>query len=83
MAVSHAVMLAHGGAEMHVHAESEQIFYVLAGELKVYNGKETSIVSAGQWLVTEAGEPHQVTGSGRMDCQYITVTCPPLHRPAK
>jgi mannose-6-phosphate isomerase-like protein (cupin superfamily) len=75
--VTHSVMLATGGAEMHVHPDSEHIFYVLRGELKVYDGKETAIVSAGEGLVIAAGEPHQVTGTGRMDCEYLSITSPP------
>lgn len=83
VAVALNFMLAHGGAEMHTHPQSEHIFYVLSGELKVYDGKETMIVSAGQGLVIGANEPHQVTGTGRMDCQYMVVTSPPPNWVAK
>jgi mannose-6-phosphate isomerase-like protein (cupin superfamily) len=81
--VLHNVMLAHGGAEMHTHPDCEHIFYVLVGELKVTDGKQTVIVAAGQGLVIEAGEPHQVTGTGNMDCQYIAITSPPVVWPSK
>ena len=77
VAIGYAVMLANGGAEMHVHEASDHVFYVLAGELKVTNGQETHIVSAGQSLLIPAGEPHSVTGAGRIDCQYLNITTPP------
>jgi len=45
--VLHNVMLAHGGADMHTHPDSEHIFYVLTGEMKVSDGKQTVILTAG------------------------------------
>ena len=41
--VLHNVLLAHGSAEMHVHPESEHIFYVLRGELQVSDGKKALV----------------------------------------
>jgi len=81
--VLHNVMLAHGGADMHTHPGSEHIFYVLTGELKVSDGKQVVILTAGQGLVIEAGEPHQVTGTGNMDCQYLAITSPPVAWPSE
>lgn len=78
--VSHAFMLASGGAEMHAHPGAEHIFYVLRGELKVRGDKDTFIVCAGEGLVIEPGESHQVTGTGQMDCEYISITSPPPNR---
>jgi len=75
--VSYTVMLASGGAEMHVHPGAEHIFYVLRGELKVRGDKETLVVRAGEGLVVDPGEAHQVTGTGQMDCEYISITSPP------
>ncbi|MGA2990927.1 MAG: cupin domain-containing protein [Candidatus Korobacteraceae bacterium] len=79
LSVGYSVMLANGGAEMHVHPGAEHVFYVLRGELKVRNDKDTFIVHAGEGLVIEPGEAHQVTGTGQMDCEYITMTSPPLN----
>jgi mannose-6-phosphate isomerase-like protein (cupin superfamily) len=45
----------------------------------VQNGKEMAFVNAGQSLVIEAGEPHQVTGTGQMDCEYLSITSPPAN----
>jgi quercetin dioxygenase-like cupin family protein len=80
LVMSYCVMLATGGAEMHTHPESEHVFYVLRGELKVTNGKETFIVPAHEALVIEPNEPHSVTGTGRMDCEYLSITSPPVKR---
>lgn len=76
--VVHNVMLAYGGAEMHTHDETEHIFYILRGELKVYDGEKTSVFTAGDSFVIEAGEPHEITGTGRMDCEYLAISSPPV-----
>lgn len=67
-----------GGAEMHDHDRSEHIFLVLDGELQVDDGEQKHVVSAGQAMVIEPGEPHQVTGTGgEVDCTYVVITIPP------
>lgn len=76
--VLHNYMLASGGAEMHIHEQNEHIFYVLKGELRVSNGNENLVISAGNSLVIEAGEPHEVRGTGNSDCEYICITSPPV-----
>jgi mannose-6-phosphate isomerase-like protein (cupin superfamily) len=71
-------MQADGGAEMHTHDKQEHIFYILEGEVQVHDGEQTQIVTAGQAMVIEAGDPHEVTGSHRgIDAKYIVITIPP------
>lgn len=71
--VSYTEMRSDGGAEMHSH-EGEHVFIVLKGELQVNDGATLRVVGEGGALVVEPGEPHQVTGTGKADCVYITVT---------
>jgi quercetin dioxygenase-like cupin family protein len=71
-------MEADGGAEMHTHDEQEHIFYVLEGKVQLNDGEQTHVVSAGQAMVIEPGDPHEVTGTGRgTDAKYIVITIPP------
>jgi mannose-6-phosphate isomerase-like protein (cupin superfamily) len=71
-------MKADGGAEMHTHDRQEHIFYVLEGELQVYDGERTQVVPAGKAMVIEPGYPHQITGTGKdIDAKYIVITIPP------
>ncbi len=71
-------MKADGGAEMHTHDKQEHIFYILEGEVQVTDGEQTQIVSAGQAMIIEPGDPHEVTGSHRgVDAKYIVITIPP------
>ena len=77
--VAHNYMFADGGAEMHVHEKSEHIFYVIKGALKYNNGKdEPIIVNAGESVVAHPGEPHEVTGTGNEDVEYMVFSVPPV-----
>ncbi|NIN65112.1 MAG: cupin domain-containing protein [Anaerolineae bacterium] len=58
-------MEAEGGAEMHTHDQQEHIFYVLEGEVQVNDGERAHVVRAGQAMVIEPGDPHEVTGTRR------------------
>ena len=76
--VVHNYMFADGGAEMHVHEKCEHIFYVIRGALKFNNGKDDPvIVRAGEAVVAHPGEPHEVTGTGGEDVEYIVCSAPP------
>jgi len=66
-----------GGAEMHVHADSEHIFYVIEGEMSITDGNETYIIKAGEAAVVEPGEPHEAKGTGKVNCKYLLATSPP------
>jgi len=70
-------MSAFGGAEMDSH-DSEHIFYILRGSAKMFNGKDTFFVEEGDSIIVEPGEPHSLTGNGKVDCEYIVITSPPL-----
>lgn len=82
--VVHNYILADGGAEMHVHETCEHIFYVIRGAIKFNNGKdEPVIVHAGEAIVAHPGEPHEVTGTGECDGEYIVCSAPPAWRVEK
>jgi mannose-6-phosphate isomerase-like protein (cupin superfamily) len=71
-------MKADGGADMHTHDKQEHIFYVLEGEVQVNDGTRTHVVSAGQAMVIEPGDPHEVTGTRKgIDARYVVITIPP------
>jgi mannose-6-phosphate isomerase-like protein (cupin superfamily) len=71
-------MEADGGAELHTHERCEHILYLLDGELQVNDGERLHVVSEGQALVVEPGDPHEITGTRRgIDATYVVVTIPP------
>lgn len=71
-------MKADGGAEMHTHDVQEHIFYIMEGEVQVNDGQGVHVVTAGQAMVIEPGDPHEVTGTHRgIDAKYLVITIPP------
>jgi mannose-6-phosphate isomerase-like protein (cupin superfamily) len=74
LTVAYNFMEPDGGAEMHTHEDQNHVFYVLAGEMKVFDGTREQVVPQGSALVVKAGEAHQVTGTGKRPCEYLLVT---------
>jgi len=74
----YTVMLADGGAEPHIHENSDHIYYVLKGRFIYKNFKDPDvIVEAGEGILAPAGITHQVMADGKDDCEYIVCTLPP------
>ena len=69
------------GSVDEVHENSDQIFYVLQGEMKVSaNGELLQVLHEGDAIMVEAGDPHAVTTDGEEECIYYAVTVPPLEK---
>lgn len=69
------------GSEDEVHENSDQIFYVLKGELKVSaNGDLLQVLHEGDAIMVEAGDVHAVTNEREEDCVFYAVTVPPLDK---
>jgi len=73
LTVARVFMSAHGGAEIDEHP-AEHVFYVLRGSAKMFDGKESFEVEAGDSIIVESGETHSFTGNGKEDCEYLVVT---------
>ena len=69
------------GSEDEVHEHSDQIFYILKGEMKISAGGELrEVLHEGDGLLVEAGDVHAVTNEGDTDCVFCCVTVPPLEK---
>lgn len=77
MKVVQAVMDEDGGAEEHVHPESEHLFVVLEGGLAISSGSREELVREGEALLLRPGEPHAVRAAASGKTRYILVTAPP------
>lgn len=67
------------GSDDEVHDHSDQIFYIIKGEMKVSaNGQQLEVVRAGDGLLVEAGDVHAVANDGEEDCVFCCITVPPL-----
>ncbi|MGM0592252.1 MAG: cupin domain-containing protein [Halobacteriota archaeon] len=62
----------------HYHAEQEEIFYVVAGELHVETPEHEYVVSEGQVFVVEPGSPHRgfVPASAENGVRVLSIGAP-------
>jgi quercetin dioxygenase-like cupin family protein len=73
----HCEMEPGGGAEAHEHEDQDQIFYLLAGTLRVTSGdRDEVMLSAGDALVIPAGVPHATVNGGSDPARYLVLTYP-------
>ncbi|MFC7139540.1 cupin domain-containing protein [Halosimplex aquaticum] len=65
---------------LHYHAEQEEAFYVISGELSVETPAELYTVAAGQFFVAEPGSPHRAHNAADADepVRVIGIGAPPL-----
>ena len=64
-----------GGAPWHVHSREDEYFYVVAGEIRVWCGKDTFQVGPGSFVFLPRGIPHawDVTSSGKATLLMMTA----------
>ena len=68
-----------GGMVEEVHETSDQVFYVLAGNIAaISKGKQIAALQAGDGIHIEAGEPHSFRNEGQNPCILYILTVPPL-----
>ena len=69
-----------GGAETrHVHARSEQFFYVLAGTATVEADGRVHELHSNEGLHIPAGKPHRLSNRCGENLSFIVVSVPPSH----
>jgi len=67
------------GSTDEIHDYSDQVFYVLQGQMKVFaEGKLLETVNKGDAIMVEAGEKHSVVNELDEECIYYAITVPPL-----
>lgn len=67
-----------GSSEMDSHPFSEQIFYVLSGQVKFSTTGAEVVAHAGQTVFIAAGEPHATLNESDIEAVCLVVTAPPL-----
>lgn len=67
------------GGEDNVHASSDQWLYVVSGAGRAVVGGRTLDLGAGSLLLIEAGEPHEITNTGREPLVTVNVYAPPAY----
>lgn len=69
------------GSNDEVHPDSDQIFYMLQGRMKLSaHGKLLHTLSAGDAIMVEAGETHAVINDEDEAVKFVAITVPPLEQ---
>ena len=66
-----------GGAEMHVHTEMEQVFYILEGEALFKLAEEEYSLGKGHLIFVPQHLPHQITAVGHTILKVLIIMAPP------
>jgi mannose-6-phosphate isomerase-like protein (cupin superfamily) len=64
------------GPPLHIHPNTEEAFYVLAGQLRVRAGEHEHTLSAGGFILVPQGLPHTFTTAGPEPARFLTVHSP-------
>ena len=67
------------GSNDEVHENSDQLFYMIQGTMKVYaHGELVYTVKEGDAVLVTAGDTHAVRNEADEDVQFLAMTVPPL-----
>jgi quercetin dioxygenase-like cupin family protein len=64
------------GPPLHIHPNTEEAFYVLAGQLRVRAGEHEHTLSAGGFILVPQGLPHTFTTAGPEPARFLIVHSP-------
>ena len=67
------------GEKGNEHAQSDQVLYVIAGELDAEIGSESGTLHAGDVVIVPAGAPHRFRNGGKTTAQTLNVYAPPAY----
>ena len=60
----------------HVHADEDEMFYLLEGEMEVFCGEDRWSVGAGGFAFVPRGQPHRFTVSAAGRARALVITGP-------
>ena len=63
--------------ERHYHADSEELYYLLAGEGKMEIDGDRSPVGPGDAILIPPGAWHQITATGASELRFLCCCSPP------
>ena len=61
------------------HAQSDQVLYVIVGEIEAEIGAERATLHAGDVIIVPAGAPHRFRNGGKAPAQTLNVYAPPAY----
>lgn len=67
------------GSNPEVHPDSDQIFYMVKGEMCIRSeGDLQYVIAEGDAILIKAGDIHAVINETEEDCSFVSITVPPL-----
>ena len=60
----------------HVHADEDEMFYLLEGEIEVFCGERRWTVGPGSFVFVPRGQPHGFTVTGAGPARALVITGP-------
>ncbi len=57
----------------HVHQGEDEVYYILSGKGRVFDGQESYDVEPGSAVLTRSGEGHGLSNTGRDDLVLLAV----------
>jgi len=64
------------GPPLHTHANEDEAWYVLAGELRFHIGDERSVAPAGSFVFVPRGTPHAFVNAGTEPARILVLFTP-------
>ena len=64
------------GVPLHIHHTAEEAFYVLDGELTVFNEAEAISASTGSFVLIPRGVVHSIANRGAAPVRFLTLLSP-------
>jgi len=61
------------------HAQSDQVLYVIAGELEAEIGSDRATLRPGDAVIVPAGAPHRFHNAGNEPVRTLNVYAPPAY----
>jgi mannose-6-phosphate isomerase-like protein (cupin superfamily) len=66
----------YGGVPFHIHREGEEAFFVLDGELTVFDGDRPLTAAAGTFVLIPRGTVHTIANRGTVPVRWLTLISP-------
>jgi transcriptional regulator with XRE-family HTH domain len=67
------------GEEPYAHGDSEEVFFVVKGEVELYLGGETFALEAGDSAQYRSSTPHRVRNRGSVRAEVLFIISPPSY----
>ena len=63
---------------LHRHSAQWELYYILEGEGRYFNGENWSAIKPGDAVLSEPGETHQIENPGPADLVYLVIADTPV-----